>query len=422
MVRRLSALALLLASVAAIAARRPDVFTLPQFWAEDGMEWWARAYNEPGLALLISPYGGYLQVFPRIAGLLSQLVPFAWAPLVMAILALCVQSIAPFFLLTDRFAWAVPSRALRFGLAILVIAVPNLMEVHANATNSQVHLAFLALLVLVSEPAETRGWRAFDTIVLLLSGFSGPLCLLLWPVAAVAWWHRRDRASVVRVCCVVVPAFVQAVMLSPLAPLPSNPTSPGIVIRTPQSPYGATPGNLLRIFGGQIVVGGLAGWQVYVALHGGLFAAHPWLPALIGLAGIAFLARAAWVTDSLALRLLLLYATLHMAAGLASPIIMGDRPLWEMLALPGAGQRYWYTMTLAFLATVVWTAAADPRRPLRVGAAIALALLVWSESAATGGCRRSRTWTSRQTRSGSRSRRRGRSCASRFRRRRTRCG
>ncbi len=121
--RRLTAAGLLLASAAAIASRRPDVFSAPQFWAEDGFEWYARAYNDPGIANLIAPYGGYLQLFPRIAGWLSQAVPFAQAPLLMAILALAVQAIAPVFLLTDRFAGVVPSRAVRWILAILVIAV-----------------------------------------------------------------------------------------------------------------------------------------------------------------------------------------------------------------------------------------------------------------------------------------------------------
>lgn len=373
--RRVTAVGLLLASAAAIAVRRPDVFTSPQFWAEDGMEWYARAYNDPGIANLIAPYGGYLQLFPRIAGWLSQAVPFAQAPLLMAVLALGVQAIAPVLLLSDRFAWAVPSRALRWVLAILVIAAPNLMEVHVNVTNTQVHLAFLAFLILAAAPSASRAWRAFDVFFLLLSGFSGPFCVLLLPVAAIAFWYRRDRWSLVRAACVVVPAIVQVALLSPFAPLPSNPTSRGIVIRTPLTPHG-TPASLLRIFGGQIVVGGLAGWHAYVDLNAGLFAAHPWLPALIGLAGLAFLARAAWVTDSFALRLLLLYATLHMAAGLASPIIVGDRPLWEMLAVPGAGQRYWYTMTLAFLATLVWTVAADPRTSMRAVATLLLALLV----------------------------------------------
>lgn len=374
MVRRLPALGLLLVSAAAIAARRPDVFTRPQFWAEDGMEWYARAYNEPGLANVLAPYGGYLQLVPRLVGLASQLVPFSRAPLLMAIVALAFQAIAPVFLISDRFAWAVPSRAVRILLAMTVIAVPNLMEVHVNLTNVHVHLAFLALLVVIAEPRDERAWRVFDVAVLLLSGFSGPFCLLLAPVAAVAWWRRRDRWSFVRLWCVAVPALIQLGELSPRATPPSDPTSRGFAIRAPFTPDGATPTNLLRIFGGQIVAGALLGWHVYVKLYAGPFAAHPWLPLLLGLLGLAFLARAAWVTDSFALRLLLLYATLHLSAGLASPIIIGDRPPWELLAIPGAGQRYYYTMTLAFLATLLWTAAADPRRTMRAVAALLLVL------------------------------------------------
>jgi hypothetical protein len=368
-------LGLLLVSAAAIAARRPDVFTHAQFWAEDGMVWYARAYNEPGIGNLVSPYGGYLQMFPRLAGLLSQLVPFAQAPLLMAILALAVQAIAPVFLLSDRFAWAVPSLAARGLLALLVVAVPNLMEVHVNVTNSHVHLAFLAFLIVLAEPRATRGWRAFDIGFLLLSGLSGPFCVLLLPVAAIVWWHRRDRWSLVKLGCVGGTTLLQIALLVPKSMLPSLAISRGFSARAPRSPYGATPGNLLRIFGGQIVVGGLAGWHAYVELFAGIFAAHPWLPALIGLAGIAFLARAAWLTESFGLRLLLLYATLHMGAGLASPIIIGDQPLWVMLALPGAGQRYYYTMTLAFLVTLLWTAAADPRLAMRGVAAVLLLIL-----------------------------------------------
>jgi hypothetical protein len=363
---------LLLVSAAAIAARRPDDFRNAQFWAEDGMVWYARAYNQPGFANLILSYGGYFQVLPRIAGLLSQLVPFAQAPLLMAVLALAMQSIAPVFLLSDRFAWAVPSRAVRCVLAIMVVAVPNVMEVHVNVTNTHVHLAFLAFLILLAEPRASWGWRAFDVGFLLLSGFSGPFCVLLLPVAAIMWWQRRDRWSLVKLSCVGVAALIQIASLTPRQPPPTERGARGMNVRAPRSAYGATPGNLLRIFGGQIVAGGLVGLFAYAALYAGPFTAHPWLPALIGLLGLAFLARAAWCTDSLALRLLLLYATAHMAAGLASPIIFGDRPLWELLALPAAGQRYYYTMMIAFLATLLWTAAADPRYAMRAVAAMFL--------------------------------------------------
>jgi hypothetical protein len=365
-----------LAWAGVIALRRPDVFTRPQFWAEDGTVWYAQAYNHPGIARVVEPYGGYLQLVPRIAGLASQLVDFTAAPLLMAVLALLVQTIAPVFLLSDRFAWAVPRRGVRIVLAALLVAVPNQMEVHVNVSNSQVHLALLAFLVLLAEPRAARAWRAFDATCLLASGFSGPFCILLLPVALLCWWHRRDRWSFVRLACVAIPALVQVAVLARSSSRPFMPTSPSLTPRARTTPYGATPGNLLRIFGGQIVVGSLAGWRTYAALQPGTFTAHPWLPALLGLAGVALLLRAALVSHSFALRLLLLFATLNMSAALASPMIFGGQPLWVMLQIPGAGQRYWYSMTLAFLVTIVWTAAADPRRAMRALAALLLTVLV----------------------------------------------
>lgn len=375
-VRRALVLAALGMSAGVIALRGPDVFTNPQFWAEDGLVWYANAYNAPGTGNLMLPYGGYLQTFPRFAGLASQLVDFASAPLLMAVLALLVQMIAPAFLLSDRLAWAVPRRTHRLALAAVLLVAPNVNEVHVNVTNSHVHLAVLALLVLLAEPRATLPWRVFDVAVLALSGFSGPFCLLLAPAAALCCWHWRDRWSLVRLLCVLVPAAIQVVMLTPPSVVGGRPARSGMLVRAPRTPHGASLENLLEIFGGQIVAGGLTGVWSYARLHAGAFAAHPWLPAVLGAAGIAFLVRAAYLTTSFALRIVLLFATLHMGAGLASPIIVGTAPLWEMLQLPGAGQRYYYSMTLAFLATILWTVVADPRRAMRGVAALALAVLV----------------------------------------------
>ncbi|MBM4247097.1 MAG: hypothetical protein FJ148_25445 [Deltaproteobacteria bacterium] len=357
----------------AIVARRPDVLVRPQFWAEDGMQFYARAYQEPGLATLLAPYGACYQTFPRLAGFVAQWVAFPSAPLAMALLALLVQALPPAFLLSQRCAGIAPHAGQRALRAAGVLLVPNAMEVHVNVTNAQVHLGFLVLL---AAPPDRPAWRAFDVSVLLLSGASGPFCLLLLPVAVLCCWRQRDRWSFVRLLCVLAPAVLQLAALAPRGPLPADPVPRGFRIRKPRVPHGASPSNLLAIFGGQIVVGSLAGWRSYVDLHAGLFAAHPWLPRLLGLVGLAFVARTAWVTTSFPLRALLLFAALHMGAGLASPTIRGERPLWELLQMPGAGQRYWLTMALAFLAAVAWTALADRRRAMRVLATVALALLL----------------------------------------------
>ncbi len=370
------AVAVVLVCAVVIVARRPEVVLRPQFWAEDGMQFFARAYNEPGFGTLAAPYGAYYQTFPRMAGFVAQWVAFPSAPLVMALIALLVQALPPAFLLSDRFAGIAPRLGQRAVLAAVLLLAPNAMELHVNVTNSQVHLALLALLVLLAESRAGLAWRSFDVAVLLLSGASGPFCLLLMPVAVLCCWRQRDRWSVVRLLCLLVPAALQLAALKPRGPVPAEPIPRGFRIRKPRTPHGVSLSNLLGIYGGQVVIGGLAGWRSLVDLYAGPFVAHPWIPRLVGLAGLAFVARAGWVTTSFALRAVLLFATLHMAAALASPTIVGDRPLWEMLQTPGAGQRYWITMMLAFVATVLWTVAADPRRTMRALAAVLLLILV----------------------------------------------
>ena len=363
----LLALLLLVAAAAAIAARRPDVLARPQFWAEDGMEWFARAYNwRLWYRSVLLPYGAYLQTFPRLVALAARAAGLAAAPLVFALLALAVQAVAPVFLLSDRLETAVPGRARRLLIGALLIAMPNAMEVHVNVTNSQVHLALLALLVLLARPSASRGWRTFDVVALLVSGLSGPFVVLLAPIAVLCWWHARDRWSRTRLLVVLTTALIQLAVLLPLAARS----------RQPRSPHGATIENLLDLLGGQVVTGGLAGQSTYLELTRTLFASHPWLAPAIGAAGLVFVVRAAWITRSFALRVLLAFAALHLAAALASPIIIGPEPLWVMLQTPTAGQRYWFFAILAFLATVLWTAAADPRPVARVLGATLLGVLL----------------------------------------------
>jgi hypothetical protein len=286
----------------------------------------------------------------------------------MTVLALLVQAVVPAFLLSQRLAWIVPRLWHRALLALLLVSAPNLNEVHANVTNSQVHLAMLSFLVLLAEPSRRRGWRAFDVVALLLSGLSGPFCLVLVPVALLGLWRWRDGWSVVRLGCLLGAALLQAAVL-----LGRKPSARGVPTALGT---GASLENLLDILGGQIFIGGLIGVWNYAAVHATTLAQQPWLMVVAALAGIAFVLRAAWVSDSFALRALLLFATLHLAAALSSPIIDGDRPKWELLQLPGAGQRYYYFATLAFLATIVATLRWDPRRAMRIVAGVLLAVLL----------------------------------------------
>jgi hypothetical protein len=347
--------------LALIVSRRPDGITNPQFWAEDGTFWYAQAHQAGGLTALRIPAAGYLQSFSRLAAAASLVVDLRWAPLVMNVLATFAQALAPLLLLSERFAHLIPDLRLRALAALLWIGAPNGFEVQSNVTNSQTHLAMLALLLVLATPPRSVAGRVTDVLLLLLAGFAGPTCVLLVPVAALAWWHDRAPWRLVLLLVLLVPASAQAATYVATA-------GHGRV----RTPLGATPLRLLQIVGGQIVLGGTLGVDGYRGLR---WLGEPWYPvgtALLGAAGLLFVGRALAVSRSLALRLLVLFASLELAAGLASPAIAAV-PRWEGMRIPGAGIRYYAPPILAWLAVLLWSAGRDPDRRVKLLARASLA-------------------------------------------------
>ena len=108
-VRRLQWLVFFLAAIA-VVSRRPDVVLHPQFYGEDGVIWYAQAYNLGWLHALSLPEGGYLNTLPRLAAALALLVPFHAAPLVMNLLGIAIQTLPVnvFLLSALRRIWEFP--------------------------------------------------------------------------------------------------------------------------------------------------------------------------------------------------------------------------------------------------------------------------------------------------------------------------
>src|SRR5579862_3203658 len=67
--------AFLLAALA-IVSRCPSMFKHAQFYAEDGTDWFAEAYNAGWLRSLTFPYMGYLSTVQRLGAGLAMLVSF----------------------------------------------------------------------------------------------------------------------------------------------------------------------------------------------------------------------------------------------------------------------------------------------------------------------------------------------------------
>jgi hypothetical protein len=355
---------LYLAAVVLVASRRPDGLTNPQFWAEDGAVWFAQAYNDGALPALLTPWTGYLQTFSRLVAATSLLVPLRDAPLVFNLAAVLAQALAPFFLASSRLGSIPPDTRVRLLAALLWIGAPNGFEIQSNVTNVQTHLALLSLLIVLADPPPTRAWAAFDVMALLLGGLSGPTCVLLVPVAALAWWCDRHPRRLLIVATLLVPAVVQAIVYA----------TTGAAGRA-TTPLGATPLRLVQIVGGQVIFAGTLGAKPYLELF-----RLGWQPFTLagtvgGIAGVAHAARALWISRSIPLRLFALFATLALAAALSSPALDAV-PRWDGLRLPYVGGRYDAPPVLAWLAILLWSACADPWPRARRLARLALAAVL----------------------------------------------
>lgn len=145
---------------AIVVSRRPDALFNPQFWAEDGKNWYAQAYNLGILPSLFLPHTGYLQTISRLTASLAQFFPLAFAPLIFNLVAIAIQILPVNLVISSRFAALIPTLKSRLLLGFVYLALPNSYEINANITNAQWHLALLACMVVLAAPSRLLIWPA----------------------------------------------------------------------------------------------------------------------------------------------------------------------------------------------------------------------------------------------------------------------
>lgn len=336
--------------------RRPDAIFHAQFYGEDGTVWYAEAYNLGSLHSLLIPHTGYFQTLPRAIASLSLLAPLRWAPLIMNAVAIALQVIPINFLLTSRCAnWG--PLATRAMLAFAYLVLPNSAEVDASITEGQWHLALLASLVVLAAPALTLAWQVFDAAVILLSGLTGPFCLLLLPIAVVFAFVRRNAWRAVTVGLLATTAVLQAAALFRTA---GGTRSPAML--------GATPKLFLVLIAGRVYLGAIIGKLSLEAQQ------HLPLLLLAFVFGTLILVYTA-VRAPLELRLFLLFVALLFAAALRNPMVSLNTPQWQVLSTL-SGARYWFFPTVGFVWSVIWCWRAAPSRPLQYSAAACALIMI----------------------------------------------
>ena len=351
--------------------RCPSIISHAAFWGEDGWVWYPQCYASGWQCLLID-HSGYLQTISRLVALLSLLWPLAAAPKVFAISALLVQAAPAIFLLSPRMAPAIPSLGIRVALALLLVAIPGMDEAYVNLTNAQWHLALLAFLVLTAAPPATAPQRGFDTLVLLVSGLSGPFAPLLLPVALIWWWRQRGRWALWRLAIIAICAAIQ-IALVVLHQSSRHTAGPGI---------GATLGRLINIVDTDILAVAAFGYQgvidrFWLVGEGWLTCAEP-LPMVIAagiMAGALALALIAFWRGAWILRAFLIFVGLEFVSSLIEGL-RDTRPLWVSME-HWVGMRYYFHPIAAWLAILV-ALICDRYLPLRaIGAALMLLTIVF---------------------------------------------
>ncbi len=342
------------ATVLALFSRCPYLFTHPQFYAEDGAVWYAQAYNTGWLHSLTLPEAGYLNTLQRLVAGPALLLPFAAAPLFMTLCGLLIQWLPLAILLSSRCRrWSPLS--LRLFFAVLYVAIPNAREIHVVLTNAQWHLAVAVVLLAFATPPESLRAKLFDLTIFVITGFSGPFSILLWPLLFLFWWRRRQPWSLVQLGVMSVGTLTQAVVI-----LHHHADRAHL-------PLGATPQLFIRMLGGNAFTAAIFGPYPF-----GSIAPFPLLliAFLGGLALIFYASR----TSNLELTLFSIFCLLVFCAGLRSPLGTGTEPLWHGLA-HNSSLRYWYFPMLAFVWCSAWCAIYAKSRFFRSAATCILILM-----------------------------------------------
>lgn len=344
-----------LAACVLIFLRSPSFFTHAQFWAEDGTNWYAQAYNLGWFHALAIPDGGYLNTLQRLAGGLALLVPFHRAPLPMAMVGLFCQALPVPILLSARCRnWT--TLPLRIAFALVYIAIPNAREIHVICTNAHWHYALAEVLLgFAAAPRRMLG-RVGDVCLFALGSVCGPFGILLLPFVLAFWWVRRQRWSLVVAGLLAAGSLMQLYFLR------------SVQEARFYRPLGATFAMFTRIVGGNIFIGTLRGSTPY-----GL--RYPLIVCLLSLViAVVFCVYCARFVSA-EVRLFFVYCFVILAASLKSPLVplFLKLPLWqEIIQYPS---RYWFYPSLPYLFSILWCIAYARSRVMRVGG-VCLALLL----------------------------------------------
>lgn len=179
-----------LIGLAALVYRRPDAFTAPQFYAEDGRDFFAQAYAL-GWESLFYRTMGYFTVYPRMVDIigLSSGLPLVHMPAFHS-----AGCLAMYLMVWWSIFQAFPASIAGRSLAVLAtVLVPVSNEIWMNTTNVQWPMALALPLLCMGRPSRSVLGKARTAFLLIMAAFSGPYALLMAPVVVMELHFRGVR-------------------------------------------------------------------------------------------------------------------------------------------------------------------------------------------------------------------------------------
>lgn len=344
---RWTALVMVAVAAAIVVLRRPDALFDPQFSIEDGPAWFQPAWNHQGFAALTHPWVGYLQTFPRLVALAAPILGLRWSPLLFNLVAIAVQVAPAVLLVSSRAENVVPSLRVRILLASVYLVLPCI-EINANLTNAQWHLAVLAFLVLVVRPPTSAVAKGLDAIVVVLSCLTGPFGLVLAPIALILWLQRRDSHAALLLAASGIATAVQLIVIVGNAGTRSRPA------------LGTSIRDAAVLMINKVALFGLMGEDQRGPLIAGSTSSLIWaLPVGVVAAGTLLVCL---LRGPMVLRLFIAMGVVIMLGGILDPPLESGRNAWQTAA---HNTRYFFLIALGLACGAVWLASRAPTRSLR---------------------------------------------------------
>jgi hypothetical protein len=167
--------------------RRPDALTYPQFWAEDGMIFFADAYHH-GFSSLWRDHGGYYHLVPRVAALLGlSLIPLVFQPLFYNLICLFgILAIIAYLWFRLPFS---PEK--KFFMALSLTWAPVANEVMLSLAGFHFILSLCPIIMLLGRPPQNGLEWFIDLFVMVISGLTGPFLTLFFPLLLLVAWENK---------------------------------------------------------------------------------------------------------------------------------------------------------------------------------------------------------------------------------------